>query len=65
MTRMTVEQLKELRNFDYSYSIVERVGHDKAAFYYAASEYEDYQKEVARAMAADVLVSYGAKFRAR
>lgn len=65
MTRMTVEQLKELRNFDYSYSIVERVGHEKAAFYYSSGEYEDYQKEVARAMAADVLVSYGAKFRAR
>ena len=59
---MTVEQLKELHNFDYQYTVVERVGNEKATFYYTASEYDDYQKEVANATAAGILVSYGARF---
>lgn len=62
MTRMTVEQVKLLKDFDYKYTVVERIGHEKASFYYSSSEYDEYQKEVASAQAAGVLVSYGARF---
>lgn len=65
MARLTVEQVKELHNFTWSYQIVERIGHEKAAFYYKEDEYNEYMDEVANAQAAGVLVSYGAKFRAR
>jgi hypothetical protein len=62
MTRMTVEQVKLLKDFDYKYTVVERIGHEKAAFYFASHEYDAYQKEIASAQAAGVLVSYGARF---
>lgn len=65
MAKLTVEQVELLRNFDYQYTVVERIGHEKAAFYYTSSEYDAYQKEVANAQASGVLVSYGARFMAR
>lgn len=59
--KLTVEQLRE-HGFEYQYRITERIGHEKASFYYAEHEYNDYMQEVARATAANVLVEYGARF---
>lgn len=65
MAKLTVEQVKLLKDFDYQYTVVERIGHEKAAFYFTSAEYEDYQKEISNASAAGVLISYGARFMAR
>lgn len=62
MARLTVEQVRELHNFEWQYQVTERIGHEHAAFYFTESEYDKYQAEIANAAAANVLVSYGARF---
>lgn len=47
---------------DYKYRIVEHVpGQGRIAFYYRASEYNDYQNEIVSALEHNVLESYGAR----
>lgn len=62
MARLTVEEVRAMHGYEYQYRVTERVGHEKASFYYSECEYNDYMAEVAKATAAGVLVEYGARF---
>ena len=62
MARLTEEEVRAMHGFEYQYRVTERIGHEKASFYYTEGEYDAYQKEIANASAAGVLVEYGARF---
>lgn len=66
MARLTVEQLKELHGFEWSYKITERIeGQGTASFYYNSTQYDEFMDEYTKAQAAGILESAGARFMAR